>query len=152
MSQYASRLTIIVKDVSAWKKICEENYWEDYGIYISSDYDEKTYSTFEACLFEDELESIAYELKECLGKDVLLISDTTNINVDDFTYCVYLINGNITSIYFGEGRKAAMSYKTKIDDIAGWLKYGGFKFTEEDVEWLKSFGIEGVKMKTSKKK
>ena len=141
MSQYASRFTIIVKDGSAWEKIDKKTIVSEYGVFIHPKWIE-TEKSFSASCYPDELETIVEEVGDCLGKDALVIADTADINVDTYTYCVYLVNGVVKTECYEEGPKAELCEKVDIEDVAGWLKFGGFKFSENDIEWLKSFGIE----------
>ena len=152
MSQYTSRFYIIVKDTSEWRRLLEDYDLEKFGLYIPDDYDKKTYYMDDTCILEIDLDIFVEFIMNCLGKDVLVIADTTNYNVDPYNYCVYLINGKMKTKCFENGPKSQMFFKTNIGDAVGWLNFGGFTFSEEDAEWLKTFGIEGVKIKKTKKK
>ena len=95
MSQYTSRFYIIVKDTSEWRRLTEDYDLEKFGLYIPDDYDKKTYYMDDTCILEIDLDIFVEFIMNCLGKDVLVIADTTNYNVDPYNYCVYLINGKM---------------------------------------------------------
>jgi hypothetical protein len=109
-----------------------ENY-EGEKFVLDADY---SASELELEKFVGAVESV------CVGTSIIIIADTTNINVDPYTYCVYYLGGNIKTKCFDEGtKKCEMFYKTNISDIKGWLEFGGFRIYEKELEQLEKFGI-----------
>ncbi len=141
MSQYCSRIHVRLQNKKDWKKI-EAIDFSKISDDFSSDWldtdDDLDYIIWGDCsLMEDELYDIAEVMTKALGDKILIIADTTNINVDPYTYCVYSVNGTVASHYFTRGKKAEMWEHADIEDFKEWFSYGKFKFTDKEKERLK---------------
>ena len=147
MSQYSSRIHIKVSSPKVWNKFQDE---DDAGFDLAelAETDSTSYVLDgEWSSFEEELTGIVKALAETLGKDGIIIADTTNINVDPYDYCIYYFGTNVHTKEFDifRGRnKCEMFFETSIDDIPGWLNYGGFSTSEEEREVLFGCGISVV--------
>ena len=142
--QYYSRLNIKVKSPKVWDKFKDTDD-ASFDLARLSSTSETSYS-IDCCYLEDELFGIVKALSETLEDDGIIISDTNNINVDPYNYCVYYLGDGVKDDYFSilDDERGEMASETSIDDIAGWLDYGGFSVSKKEKEILSEFGIEVV--------
>lgn len=97
MSQYFSRFHIKVTSPEVWKRFEDE---DDADWDLASLAEKKTTSWIidESSYDEDELEGIVPALAKTRGSDGIIISDTTNINVDPYNYCVFYLGDKVKVI------------------------------------------------------
>lgn len=144
MSQYCSRIHIKLKDEKDAELLTKLDFgsveFDCENLFSVNDLD---YTIFGECsYYEDEITTIVKKLAEGLKDKGLIIADTTNINVDPYTYVAYSINGKVHTHYFLKGIKAEMFDKTDIDDIKGWFAFGKFKLSEQEDEELNNYYID----------
>ena len=143
MSQYSSRIHIYVLSPDIWRKFEDE---DDAGFDLSelADHSRCSFVLDELFAVEDELTDIVKALAKTLGKDGIIIADTRDFNVDPYDFCVYYLGADVHteefSIFRGKS-KCGMFLETRIEDIDGWLSYGGFRVTQEEKEVLSRLGI-----------
>lgn len=161
--QYSSRINITVKNVEVWKRLFDmdlEPYWingtaeevfdiNSLSFVIDGDW---------GCP-ERELGSFVYEISERLGEDALIIADNCCLSVDPYTFFAYSFGDGVSTELFiiddeeeydadeddpwGNGTMWGMHDNTDINNIADTISYGKcFRFSEKELEVLKSFGIE----------
>ena len=147
MSQYYSRLHIKVSSPKIWSRFEDE---DDAGFGLA-ELAKTNHTSFvfddEYSSMEDELIDIVSALAETLGKDGIIIADTTNINVDPYNYCIYYFGDHVHSEEFSiysQEDKCEMHNEVSIGDIPGWLSYGGFSISKEEKEVLFRCGISSV--------
>ena len=143
MSQYVSRIHVRVKEDKDFE-VLEKLDFSKTGVDFDADFlsscdnDDLDYTIFgDASYMEDELFTIVKTISEALPGRVIVIADTTNINVDPYTYCVYSIGGKTQSVYFMRGKRAEMFEYADISDIMEWLSFGRFHLTDEENEFVK---------------
>lgn len=143
MSEYYSRLHIRVFSPEVWNKF-EGN--RSYDLEDIIDYFPKLAEEGATSLVlnnwswnEIELEDKVKVLKETLGQDGIVISDTNNISVDSYNYCVYYLGGRLRKKSFN---RSNMFRETNIKDIPSWLNYGEFfKVSEKEEMVLSRCGL-----------
>lgn len=144
MSQYSSRIHIKVSSPKVWRKFEDE---DDAGFDLA-ELAETEITSFvidgEWSSFESELTGIVKALAATLGEDGIIIADTTNINVDPYDYCIYYLGSYVHTQEFGERNKCGMFFETDIEDIPGWLNYGGFSASEAEKKVLFRCGFLAV--------
>lgn len=146
MSQFVSRIHIKVSSPDVWKRfenkddadLCLAEYANSDKLSFILDQDW-------ACT-ETELFPIVEALAQTLGKDGIIIADTTNINVDPYDHCCYYLGDLIQESIFedyniedeeNEGAdRCTMFDDTSIEDVPGWLKYGGFSISNKEKDQL----------------
>ncbi len=138
MSQYYSRIYIKVKDVEDWSKLSKLNL-NEYGFY-GNPFDGHNRPVFRidgdwSCR-EDEMEELVESIAELIP-DCLILADTTNINVDPYDFIVHYL-GNFVECDELEGE---MFHETQLDDPFGWFAYAEVELSDEDKEFLRSFGF-----------
>ena len=138
MSQYSSRIHIKVSSPDVWLKYKDED---------DADFDLANLAVSNRTAYiidgewsadEDELTGIVEALSETLGKDGIIIADTTNINVDPYDYCICYFGDGVRTKEFGYSE---MFFKTSIADIAGWLNFGRFRLSSREKDTLFCLGI-----------
>lgn len=146
MSQFVSRIHIKVSSPDVWKRFENE---DDAGFYLAeyANSDKLSFILDQdwACT-ETELFPIVEALAQTLGKDGIIIADTTNINVDPYDHCCYYLGDLIQESIFedyniedeeNEGAdRCTMFDDTSIEDIPGWLKYGRFSISNKEKDQL----------------
>lgn len=160
MSQYSTRINIKVASKDVWKKISTINFercalspdlahafekYEGQNFIINGDFS----------MTEVELERFVDSISDvCRSDKIIIIGDTTNINVDSYSFCVYYLGGNVKTRCFEDGsKKSEMFYMTNIEKISEWLEYGGFRIYEKEVGRLRELGISlNCGKKSSKQK
>ncbi len=146
MSQYCSRIHIKVSSPGIWKKFSDE-YDADLHLAELAEGDTTSFAFGgeEWSVTEDELKEIVSGLAGALGKNGIIISDTTNINVDEYNYCVYYFGDKIhTACFQGGSPKRSMFYETDIDDLPEWLSYGGFRVSKAESKVLFTCGYVSI--------
>lgn len=144
MSQYSSRLHIKVSSPEVWRRFRGEGEY-DAGLDMVEFADTKDTSFIidaDVGWSEGELDGIVVALAEILGKDGIVIADTTNINVDSYNYCVLYLGEGIHSDVYDCGNKCEMHDETDISDIVDWLSYGEFNISNEEREQMSKCGID----------
>ena len=143
MSEYYSRLHIRVSSPEVWKRF-EGNHRFDLqdiiGYFpILAKEGATSFVINNWSWNEIELEDKVKVLKETLGQDGIVISDTNNISVDSYNYCVYYLGGRLRKKSFN---RSNMFRETNIKDIPSWLNYGGFfKISEKEATVLSRCGL-----------
>lgn len=146
MSQYESRIAIKVSSPKVWEKFKEEDD-ASLELYSLSNTNTQFYES-DCCYLEDELYGIVEAISKTLGDEGIIISDTTNINVDPYNYCVLYLGDKVRGEYFDcDCKKRNMFFNTLISDIPEWLSYGSFSINEKEKEQLYKCGILVVKEK-----
>ena len=162
MSQESSRIHIRVSSTAVWGKFAEQDD-AGYDLAQLADADKRSSAFIDAgtgaLVFDDapDKESFVYHgadnyselvsnvtaLSKTLGKEGIIIADMTDSNVDPFTVCVYYLGDLVRTASFGEGyrSKREMFEDTSIEDIPGWLNYGGFSVSKEEKNVLFRCGI-----------
>lgn len=142
MAQYESRIHIKVSSPSIWSKF--ENTDDASYDLASLAYSKQLSYISDCCYYEEELTRIVEALSVTLGKDGIIIADTTNINVDPYNYCCYYFGDEVKTDYFSidyKENKCEMFFNTSIYDIIEWLDYGEFSLSEKEKKHLLKFGI-----------
>ena len=144
MSQYVSRIHIKVSTPEIWSRFEQEDdagfnlarlaQGEETSFIIDGDW---------SCE-ESELTCTVEALAHTLDRDGIIIADTTNINVDPYDYCILWLGDFVRSEEFSSYTKSQMFDKTNIEDIPGWLNYGGFRASKEEKAVLLRCGIAMV--------
>lgn len=144
MSQYSSRLHIKVSSLEVWKRFEDEDEYDVRFDLVEFADAKDTSFIIDADVgwSEGELDGIVVALAEALGKDGIIIADTTNINVDSYNYCVLYLGKGVHSAIYDCGNKCEMHDETDISDIVGWLSYGGFNISNEEREQMFKCGID----------
>lgn len=143
MSQYCSRLHIKVSSPKIWKKF-EDVDDASFDLAELAETNRTSFIIDDWSSMEDELTGIVEALAETLGPDGIIISDTTNINVDPYNYCIFYLGDSVRTdefSIFGDEEKGEMHFETNISDIPGWLSYGEFYISKEEKEQLFRCGI-----------
>lgn len=141
--QYYSRLKIKVKSPKVWDKFKDTDDANFDLAKLSST--NKTSYSIDCSYLENELFGTVDALSLTLENDGIIVSDTRNINVDSYTYCVYYLGEKIHDAYFDyDDKRCNLFDETNIEDIVGWLEYGKFSVTKKEKELLSELGIEVV--------
>ena len=141
MSQYYSRINIIVSSQQVWGRFKNEY---DAGLDLASLERESITKSFvmddEWSCTERELKNIVNRLSIRLGQDGIIIADTCDFNVDPYNYCVFYLGGRISESY-KKTKKCNMFHQTSIKNVTDWLKYGAFEFSDIEKKQLSKCGI-----------
>ena len=142
MSQYTSRIHIKVTEPSVWSKFQDVDDAE-FGLAALAEAGDLSFVLDDWCCVEDELKGIVTALAETLGKDGIIIADTTNINVDPYAYIVYSVGCGVHDKYHNY---TEYCFETDISDLIDCLSYKNhFSFSSKELKLLKRSGIERVK-------
>ena len=146
MSQYESRMHIVVSTPEVWKKLHNLDV-EKYGIFAPADevFDlaGTEWEVSDWSCIEKDLKNFVSEVAEAIGKDGIVFADTTNINVDPYAYIVYAAGNGVREKEYGFDE---FCFETDISDLPEYLSYKNhFAFNEKELKVLKYFGIERVK-------
>lgn len=142
MSQYSSRIHIKVTESSVWEKFKDVDDAE-FGLAGLTEEGCTSFVLDEWSCVEEELLGIVSALAEILGKDGMIIADTTNINVDPYAYIVYSAGYGVHAEYHNNSRYC---FETNISDLIECLSYRNhFAFNDKELYILKRNGIERVK-------
>ena len=153
MSQYNSRLLVMVKGASVWKKL-KEIKLEKYGIDADASevFDTKKKSVvLEGFSCEDEkLLGLVKDIAKNVKTDGLAIADTTNYNVEPYIYGAYYFGGKANSFVFeGDDERIALQDDVEITEPQRWIEYSDCEVSAKESSFLKDFSI---KVKQNKKK
>lgn len=141
MSQYNSRIHIKVTEPSVWEKFKDADDAEFGLADLAKDYCTSFVLDDWSCS-EDELQKIVSALAETLGKDGIIIADTTNLNVDPYAYIVYSAGYGVHNKYQNDSEYC---FETNISDLIECFSYGNhFTFNAKELNVLKRGGIERV--------
>lgn len=146
MSQYSSRIHILVSSPMVWNRF-KNNDDGGLGLAELSDTDSNSFIIDgENSYTEEELDHIVSVLASTLDRDGIIIADTTNINVDPYTYCVFMLGDAeiFHSVMFDcdfHPEKSQMYEEVGIHDISNWLNYGDFNISELEEATLFDCGI-----------
>lgn len=142
MSQYNSRIHIKVADPSVWGKFKGVDDAE-FDLAALAEEGCTSFVLDDWCCVEDELLGIVSALAETLGKDGIIIADTTNINVDPYAYIVYSVGYGVHDKYHNNSEYC---FETNIFDLIECLSYKNhFAFNAKELKVLQYNGIERVK-------
>lgn len=136
MSQFSSRMYINVLDEKQWNNLKHINF-EEYGLSIDVEKDCKGTEFIidsDWSISNSELEILVSKIKLCL-KYCIIIADTTDINVDPFNYCVYVIGDELNSKLV----EGDMFFNTTITDYKEWFAKGDIAITKNNCEILDYF-------------
>jgi hypothetical protein len=175
MSQYYAQLCIQVKSPESWKKLYDLNlsqYYIDADPKEFFDSSDLCCSISEEwSLDEQDLEFLVMDISMRLQKECIVIGECTNINVDTYTHIDYYLGNEVidedysslddTELFGqeddedssdemleGKGKMWGMFHNADINDIADCLTYYslyGPGFSDEELEYIKEFGIVEVK-------
>ena len=138
MAQYESRIHIRVKSLDVWKRFKDN---DDAGFVDLEKQTELSY-VCDCCFYENELYATVEALSKVLGRDGIILADTTNSNVDPYNYCCYYFYDIVKDTCFDwNNNKCEMFIHTSIDDICEWLNYGEFSLSKEEKDILLEYGI-----------
>jgi hypothetical protein len=136
--EYSSRIHIIVKDNSVWKCLTSNKL----GIDFSNETDTSWYISGDFSLTEHELISVVDDLATRLDKNGVVISDTTNIDVDTYEFYVCYFGNQIRSeSIFHPDKRKRMFHETSIKDVAEWINYSCLVLEDEEDKLLSKCGI-----------
>ena len=142
MSQYSSRIHIKVTEPAIWEKFKDVDDAE-FGLAGLAEDGSTSFILDDWCCVEDEILGIVSALAETLGKDGIIIADTTNINVDPYAYIVYSAGYGVHDKYHNNSEYC---FETNISDLIECLSYRNhFAFNAKELNVLKRNGIERVK-------
>lgn len=147
MSQYVSRMHIKVSSPNVWLRFENADdagfdLADDAGFDLADNAEEGKISYIIDCdcsFVEHELFEIVDTISKTLGKDGVIISDTTNIDVDSNNYCCFYLGEKIREVsldIYSDEKLCTMFDDTSIEDIPGWLNYGGFSLSAKEKEQL----------------
>ena len=145
MSQYVTRFHILAKNMEIWKYL-EKKSKKDEGMFYGLDrlrdhhyiYDE------EGGMDEKQLLSMVRKLCSRVGGGVIVIADTTNINVDNYSYIVYYLGDKVHHERFSYGKKADICSNSDIYNICAWLTDCDIELNDQEKEHLLSFNIIAI--------
>lgn len=143
MSQYNSRLLVMVKGVSVWKKL-KEIPLKKYGLDIDASevFDTKKKSVvLEGFSCEDEkLLGLIKDIAKNIKSDGLAIADTTNYNVEPYIYGAYCFGGKANFFSFeGNDDRIGLQDNVEITEPQKWIEYSRCEVSAKEVSFLKDF-------------
>lgn len=152
MAQYFTRIHIKVTGASVWKKL-HAIEMDKYGIPFSAQdvFATKKYSLLltEIPLDESNLKNLITEIAKAIRGSGVVIADTTDINVDPYTYGIYSMSSKVHDFLFQDlDDRCEMFRNADIADIAQWLTYGKFEIGPTEKKML---GAVNVRIKLPKK-
>ena len=158
--EYSSKIHVMVRKPEDWKKMCGYETELEFAPELLGfmgdnvfDLNQKSFIVdgVWSCT-EDELEGLVMEIAGWLEDSCLIFACTTNIDVDPYTYLVYYLGGDgFSAKYFDTentpeyGRMWGFSFGANITSMVDCLNYcstNHMSFTETELEYIKSFGIE----------
>lgn len=145
MSEYVSRMHIKVSSPEIWRKFEDEDD-ADFDLARFADTDKTSCIVGDGwSAFENELFGIVNALAKTLGKDGIIIADTTNLNVDPYDCCILFLGEAVqTEVFDCDDDKCEMFFKTNIENIPEWLNYGKFYISQKEKDVLFRCGIAMV--------
>ena len=158
MSQYSSRLLMLVNSPSQWK-ILQQMDLTPYN--ISSPAKDVFQSRKKQILIADDWACSEAKLtklvKEIIKrvKNCVIIADTTDYNVNPFEYGVYYFGSKVGTFHIDEPDPGFDMFSTvDITDVSGWISASGCEISSVVKRYLAGFGIqcEINKTKTEKAK
>lgn len=150
MSDYSSRLHIIVRDESKWS-LLEEMNLSPYSLYAKAK--EIFDSDDTECIIEDgwsvyenDLEDFVRELANKLGTDCVIIADTSDCSVEPNEFVACYFGEEVITKYMGEDgdKYSDMFFNTDIYETEDWIKQAieyGLDISNSEIEYLGEFGI-----------
>ena len=146
MSQYESRMHIMVSSPKEWEKLYHLDLHR-YEVYEKAeeafDLQGTEWVISEWSCTEKKLKEFVTQIAEALGEEGIVFADTTNINEDPYAYIVYSAGYGVCAKRYGYDE---FCFETDIYNLTEYLSYGKhFSFGELEIENLRRFGIERVK-------
>lgn len=144
MSEYYARINITVKDVNDWQKLknLDQNIVEKANFKLEAERivsaKTPTFVVSEWSCNEDALLYLVCDFVRLIGHSAIIVADTTNFDVDPYTYLVCYLGGmikmetysctsdrksNPEDPHYGEGKMWNFHSNTNISDIAGCISY-----------------------------
>lgn len=146
MGQFNSRLFVMVKGVSVWKKL-KDVPLKKYG--IDAEAEEVFDSKKKSIIFEDfsceddKLLGLIKEIAKRIKTDGFAISDTTNYNVDPYIFGAYCFGGKAHSFVIeGNDERTALQNEVNIDEPQKWIEYSLCEVSKKEVSFLKDYSIK----------
>ena len=138
MSQYKSRLHIVVDDLEVWKELGKEFHKESLAndLYRCSEF---SYVREESWgVSEEQLEDIVNKISKVLKNKGIVLADTTDTEATPYTYCImYLGDDDVRTVYFPSYEiKCDMFNKIDICSIESWIFYSGTILSSQNKEMI----------------
>ena len=160
MAQNMSRLYVKADNVSFFDEVVKNINFKKIGVDADSVCDRKKKIIYidEFSCTENDLEKMCKKIKTALydsfsasGRGIF-VADTTDYNVDPFTFGVYYFGvGKVTTFCYeidDEEERYDMHDETDITDIASWIQYGNLPISSKEKKVLAGYKI---KVDTKKK-
>ncbi|WP_026497775.1 hypothetical protein [Butyrivibrio sp. WCD2001] len=153
MSQYNSRLFVMVKKASVWKKL-EEISFEKYGIgahaYEVFNTKKKSVELDEFSCDDDQLLGLVKEIAKNIKNDGVVIADTIEYNVDPCVFGAYCFGGRVHSCVCEGDDDGNLQSDVEINDIQKWIELSGCDISKKEVSNLKQYSIKAKEHKPEK--
>lgn len=156
MAQYYGRLYIKVKNHDIWDELNNIKI-SQYGIYgnfndlVPTDCNELLLDDWS--IKEDDLLEFVEKIVSYIGKEGIVIADSTNLSIDANDYLIYYFGKAIKTNYYSvdyNEKACELFHKTKIFEIENVLTYAKIKIESIEAEFLKEFGVEYKNVKQYK--
>lgn len=151
MSEYSSRINITVNDPNIWTIFEKKCKWGD-NLGLAGTQERQLIIDCDFGETEIGLKRMVFDAIEILGKNCIVIADTTNISVDPFTYGVYFFGDGVNTFHYSESNcksRAFMFEEADISDIENWIDYGKINISDKELEYLLEFGFKKRSNKVS---
>ena len=153
MAQYNSRVCIEVVDPSVFKKLLKLDTAK-YGLLSAKELfgclDVSKCILDDFSLNEDLLLQLVTEIGKMLKTSGVVIGDTTNWNVDPFTYVVFYLGDQVEEFLFEFGdKRCELQDQVCIDSVLKWLTMADTGVTAKEKKQLQKLGY-AVKLKARK--
>ena len=138
MSQYYSRIHVIVTNLEVWKELgvaFEKSHLSE----ILYKHNEFSYiSDTNISLSEDDLEKLVNKVAAVLNGRGIILSDTTDLTEAPYTYCVMYLGDKVQIVYNSSYEINYDMYK-KIDigNIQSWIFYSNVFINDTEKELVK---------------
>ncbi len=155
MAQYYTRIHLKVKESGTWKKLLDIDM-SKYGFPCSAQdvFSIKRHSLIldDFPLEEEDLKAFVSDVSGRIRGKGVIIADTTNVNVNPYTYCVYSMSSKVKEALYEEpDDRCEMFEAIGIDDIAQWLAYGRFEIGPTERKMLSAVNVRIQAAKKEKK-
>lgn len=145
MAQYFTRIHIKVTGSAVWKRL-HTLQMDKYGIPFSAQdvFATKKYSLVltELPLNESNLKDFITDIAKSIRGCGAVVADTTDINVDPYTYGLYSMSSKVQEFLFQDlDERCEMFRNADISDIAQWLTYGKFEIGPTEKKMLSAVNV-----------
>ena len=153
MAQFSTRIAVRVDSISSWEKLQSMDL-SSYGLSIQA---KELFSSKKKQIVLGDEWSCSEEMLEKLVKEIvkknkrsIVIADTTDYNVDPFTFGVTYF-GQKVETFLAEEPDAGYDLSSEVDisDISAWIAAAPCAITTKTQKYLKEFGIKSAVKKTS---